>query len=66
MVLRYASAIFVAMILATVVALFVSAVEPKKVEAASALGTCSCETIQLNAREERTLRLHNQARKSRD
>ena len=62
---RYASVIFVAAVLAVVVALSVSAVEPERAEAASTVRTCNGGTIKLNAKEERTLRLHNQERKSR-
>jgi uncharacterized protein YkwD len=54
----------VAAILATVAALSVSALEPKKAEAASAVRTCGGGKIKLNAKEERTLRLHNRTRKS--
>jgi uncharacterized protein YkwD len=63
--LRYASVIFVAALLAAVVALSVSALEPGKAEAASNVRTCGGGTIKLNAKEERTLRLHNQKRRSR-
>ena len=62
---RYASVILVAALLATVVALSVSALEPEKAEAASTVRTCGGGTIKLNAKEERTLRLHNRERTSR-
>jgi uncharacterized protein YkwD len=65
MILRYATVIFAAAIAATVVALSVSAIEPKKAEAASVVRTCGGGTIKLKAKEERTFRLHNRARKSR-
>jgi uncharacterized protein YkwD len=65
MVLRYAAVVFVAAVLATVAALSVSAVEPRKAEAADTVRACGGGKIKLNAREERTLRLHNQARKNR-
>jgi uncharacterized protein YkwD len=65
MILRYSAVVFVAAVLATVAALSVSAVEPKKAEAASAVRVCGGGKIKLNAKEERTLKLHNQARKSR-
>jgi uncharacterized protein YkwD len=61
---RYASVILVAALLAAVVALSVSAVEPERAEAASKVRTCGGGTIKLNAKEERTLRLHNQKRRS--
>ncbi len=62
---RYASVILVAALLAAVATLSVSAIEPEKAEAASAVKTCSGGTIKLNYKEERTLRLHNQKRRSR-
>ena len=62
---RYASVILAAALLATVVALSISVIEPKKAEAASAVRTCGGGKIKLNAKEERTLRLHNQERRSR-
>ncbi len=65
MVLRYATVIFVAAVLATVAALSVSAIEPKKAQAASTVRTCGGGTIQLKAKEARTFYLHNQKRKSR-
>ena len=65
MVLRYATVILAAAVLATVAALSVSAVEPEKAEAASAVRTCGGGKIKLNAKEQGTLHLHNQTRKSR-
>ncbi len=65
MILRYATVVFAATVLAAVVALSVSAIEPKKAEAADTARTCGGGTIKLNAKEERTLRLHNRARASR-
>jgi uncharacterized protein YkwD len=62
---RYASVILVAAVLAAVVALSVSAVEPERAEAASKVRTCGGGTIKLNAKEERTLRLHSRERRSR-
>ena len=62
---RYASVILVAALLAAVVALSVSVVEPERAEAASTVRTCGGGTIKLNTKEERTLRLHNQERRSR-
>ena len=62
---RYASVILVAALLAAVVALSVSVVEPERAEAASTVRTCGGGTIKLNTKEERTLRLHNQKRRSR-
>jgi uncharacterized protein YkwD len=64
MVLRYATVILGAVMLATLVALSVSAVEPKEAEAAIAVRTCGGESIALKAKEERTLRLHNQVRRN--
>lgn len=43
----------------------VSSAEPEEVEPASAVRTCGGGTIQLSAKENRTLRLHNRVRKSR-
>ncbi len=63
--MRYATVVFAAAVLATVVALSVSAIEPRKAEAADTVRTCGGGKIKLNAKEERTLRLHNKARKSR-
>ncbi len=65
MILRYATVVFAAAVLATVAALSVSAIEPKKAEAADTVRTCDGGKVKLNAKEERTLRLHNTARKSR-
>jgi uncharacterized protein YkwD len=65
MILRYATVVFVATVLASVAALSVSAIEPSKAEAADTVRTCGGGKIKLNAKEERTLRLHNQARKNR-
>jgi uncharacterized protein YkwD len=65
MVLRYATVVFVATVLATVAALSVSAIEPSKAEAADTVRTCGGGKIKLNAKEARTLKLHNQARKNR-
>jgi uncharacterized protein YkwD len=65
MVLRYATVILAAALLATVVAVSISVVNPKEANAASAVRTCGGGTIKLNAKEERTLRLHNQERRSR-
>ena len=63
--MRFATVVFVAAVVATVAALSVFALEPKEAEAASATRTCGGGKIKLNAKEERTLRLHNKARKSR-
>ncbi len=65
MVLRYCAFVLAAAILAAVLALFVSAIEPEKAQAASTVRTCGGGTIKLNAKEERTFRLHNQKRRSR-
>ena len=62
---RYASVILVAALLVVVVALTVSTVEPERAEAATTVRTCGGGTIKLNAKEERTLRLHNRERRSR-
>jgi uncharacterized protein YkwD len=65
MVLRYATVVFAAAVLATVAALSASAVEPETAQAASIVKTCGGGTIKLNNKEERTLRLHNHKRASR-
>ena len=64
MVFRYATVMLGAVILATLVALSVSAVEPKQAKAAIAVRTCGSGSIALKAKEERTLRLHNQVRRN--
>jgi uncharacterized protein YkwD len=64
MILRYAAVVFVAAVLASVAALSVSAIEPSKAEAADTVRTCGGGKIKLNAKEERTLKLHNRARKN--
>jgi uncharacterized protein YkwD len=64
--IRHAIVVIAAVAVATAGAgASVSAAEPKEAETASAVGTCKGGTIQLNAKEERTFRLHIQARKSR-
>jgi uncharacterized protein YkwD len=65
MILRYATVVFMAAVLATVAALSVSAIEPSKAQAADTVRTCGGGKIKLNAKEARTLKLHNQARKNR-
>ena len=65
MVSRCATVILAAAVLAIVVGLSVLAVEPEKAEAASAVRACGGGTIKLNAKEQSTLTLHNEARKSR-
>jgi uncharacterized protein YkwD len=62
---RYAGVILVGALLAAVAALSVSALEPERAEAASSVRTCGGGKIKLNAKEERTLRLHNRERTSR-
>jgi uncharacterized protein YkwD len=64
-VLRYCAVVLAAAVLATVVAVSVSVVNPKEVDAASAVRACGGGKIKLNAKEERTLRLHNRERRSR-
>jgi uncharacterized protein YkwD len=63
--LRYATVVFMATVLATVAALSVSAIEPRKAQAADTVRTCGGGKIKLNAKEARTLKLHNRARKNR-
>ena len=63
MVFRYATVILAAAVLAVVTVLSVSAVEPRKAEAASAFKTCAGGPIKLNAKEKHTLILHNKMRK---
>jgi uncharacterized protein YkwD len=65
MILRYFIVVFSAAVVATVAALSASAIEPRKAEAADTVRTCGGGTIKLNAREERTLRLHNRTRANR-
>jgi uncharacterized protein YkwD len=65
MVLRYCVVVLAATILATVVAVSLSLVGPMEVEAATTVRTCGSGTIELKAKEERTLALHNRARKNR-
>jgi uncharacterized protein YkwD len=64
MILRYAAVVFAAAVLASVAALSVSAIEPKKAEAADTVRTCSSGSIALKGKEKRTLHLLNRARKS--
>jgi uncharacterized protein YkwD len=65
MSLRHATVILAAAMRAAAVALSVSVIEPKKAEAARAVKMCGGGTIQLKAKEQRTVRLHNKERKSR-
>jgi|SRR5215210_2196796 len=65
MVSRHAVIVVAAVVVAAFGAVLVSAVESKKAEAASVVRTCGGGKIRLNAKEERILHLHNQARKSR-
>jgi uncharacterized protein YkwD len=65
LVLRYCIVVLAATVLATVVAVSVSLVEPKEAEAATTVRTCGGGTIELNVKEERTLTLHNHKRKNR-
>jgi uncharacterized protein YkwD len=62
---RHTIVVIAAVVVATVGAVSVSAAELEEAGTASAVRTCDGGTIQLNAEEERTLRLHNQARESR-
>ena len=62
--MRYATIILTATVLATVAALSVSVLEPKRAEAASSVRACGGNTIQLNAKEARTYSLHNRVRKN--
>ena len=61
MALRYATVIFVAMVLAAAAAMGASAVQPREAEAATA-GTCTGGTITLTDPEKRSLDLHNATR----
>jgi uncharacterized protein YkwD len=64
--IRHLIVVIAAMVVATVgAAASVSAAEPKEAETASTVRACDGGTIQLDAKEERTLRLHNQARENR-
>ena len=67
MVLRYATTVVAATILATAAAVGVSASEPERAEAANAATVRSCTggSLTLSAAEKRSLDLHNGARKSR-
>jgi uncharacterized protein YkwD len=62
---RHTIVLVAAMVVATVGAVSVSTAAPEATETASAIRTCGGGTIQLNADEERTLRLHNQVRERR-
>jgi uncharacterized protein YkwD len=59
------SIVVLAAVLAAFAALSISAVEPKSAEAANTVKTCGGGTIKLNAKEERTLLLHNRKRRNR-
>jgi uncharacterized protein YkwD len=63
--LRYSVVVLASAVLATVLALSVSAVGPEEAEAAGSVRTCGGGEIKLNAKEESTLRLHNRTRTSR-
>jgi uncharacterized protein YkwD len=52
-------------LLAIFATLSTSAIEPRSAEAANTVKTCGGGTIKLNAKEERTLLLHNRKRRSR-
>jgi uncharacterized protein YkwD len=64
---RHIIVVLAAVVLATIggLAASVSTAEPEEVETASAVRTCGGGTIKLSAEDERTLRLHNRARKNR-
>jgi hypothetical protein len=64
-ILRYSVVVLASAVLATVLALSVSAVGPEEAEAAGSVRTCGGGKIKLNAKEESTLRLHNRTRTSR-
>ena len=66
MVLRYATVVFAAAVLATVVALSVSALGPKEAGAATTttVMTCGGGNVTLKVREQRTLKRHNRLRKN--
>ena len=66
MVLRYATVVLAAALLAIVVALSVTAVKPEKADADPTITRMTCDggTIALDQDENRIVRLQNQARKS--
>lgn len=65
MILRYATVVLAAAILATVAALSISAVAPTKAEAKmSTVATCDGATIELRLIERRVFHLHNWAREN--
>jgi uncharacterized protein YkwD len=66
MVLRYATVVLVAALLAIVVALSVTAIKPERADAVPTITrtTCDGETIALDADENRIVHLQNQARRS--
>jgi len=67
MAIRCATAVLGAVILAGIAVCLTLAVDPERAKAATiAVRTCGGGTIKLNAKEERTLRLHNHKRTSRD
>ncbi len=67
MVTRCAAAVLGAVILAGAAVLSASAVDPARAgTATTAVRTCGGQTIKLNWKEKRTLRLHNRKRRSRD
>lgn len=59
MTIRYVSVVFLAAILAVIVAVGITAVEPKKADASTRVKTCTGDTIKLSANEKRVLDLHN-------
>src|SRR5215211_2418416 len=65
--IRCATVILGAVILAGIAVCLTLAVDPERARAATiAVRTCGGGTIKLNAKEERTLHLHNHKRTSRD
>jgi uncharacterized protein YkwD len=64
MVVRCLSVVLAAVV-AAFAALSISAVEPENAEAANTVKSCGGGTMKLNAKEERTLLLHNRKRSSR-
>jgi uncharacterized protein YkwD len=63
--IRHTIVVIAAMVVATLGAVSVSTAAPEAAKAASTIRTCDGGRIQLNADEQRTLRLHNQARERR-
>lgn len=65
MILRYVTAVFLAVVLAAAAAIAVSAVEPREAAAGTTVRGCTGTKVTLSAAEHRSLQLHNRVRADR-